>query len=238
MNGRARTAEEGSSAEPARRDGRKTRGQREGSLVDEVRQRILDDIITGDMKPSSVVQLGALADRYGVSKTPVREALTALEGQGLITSLPYKGYMVRPVEPSDVYDVYLVRRVIEGAAAEIATDRLAPETLEDLASMRPPQVEKMTLEYDEYAREFHRTIVAASGSTRLLVLFDNIYNDVRRLQYCGIGNPRPDLIHSEHDEIVNALKMRDAAVARRLMEDHISAIQQRAVRDWMHSPTR
>ena len=99
--------------------------------------------------------------------------------------------------------------------------------------MRPPQVSQMTLDYDEYANRFHRTIVAASASPRLLSLFDQVYNDVRRIQYAGIGNPRPDLIHMEHEEVLDALAARDSERARMLMEKHIDAIRRRAMEAWI-----
>lgn len=220
-------------SDPSRPDGRKTRTQRDEPLVVTVRRRILEDIITGVMAPSSIIQLAPLATRYGVSRTPVREALTILEREGLITSVPYKGYLVRPIEPGDVYDVYLLRKTIEGAAAELAVQRLTPATIAELASLRPPQTEQMTLEYDDYAHHFHRTIVAAAGSPRLLASFEGIYNDVRRLQYSGIGNPRPDLIQAEHDQILRAITSGDAAETRRLMEEHIMAIQRRALQSWL-----
>lgn len=222
-----------SKSPPAKLDGRKTRNSRGESLVEHVRQLILEDIIQVRMSPGTMLQLTELAERYGVSRTPVREALGLLERQGLVAAIAYKGYLVKGIEPGDVHDVYLVRKTIEGAAAELAATRISAETLAELRQARPAQVQKMTMEYDEYARDFHGTIVSASGSPRLLSVFDDIYNDVRRIQYAGIGNPRPDLIHEEHMAIVDALAAGDTGKSRHLMEQHIDAIRVRALESWI-----
>ena len=216
-------------------DGRKTRASREETLVESVRRLILEDIIQVKIRPGTMLQLTELAEHYGVSRTPVREALSLLERQGLVTAIAYKGYLVKGIEPSDVHDVYMVRKVIEGAATELAAGRLTPEQLHNLGDSRPPQQEHMTLAYDEYAHDFHRGIVEASHSPRLLAIFEDAYNDVRRMQYAGIGSPRPDLIQAEHAAIVDALTAKDAKAARALMESHIDAVQMRALQSWLNS---
>ncbi|MGW3472302.1 GntR family transcriptional regulator [Saccharopolyspora sp. NPDC000995] len=218
---------------PAKLDGRKTRSSRGESLVEHVRRLILEDIIQLRMQPGTMLQLTELAERYGVSRTPVREALGLLERQGLVAAIAYKGYLVKGIEPGDVRDVYLVRTIVEGAATELAATRISAETLAHLRQASPAQVEKMSLEYDDYAHDFHGAIVAASGSRRLLSVFEDVYNDVRRIQYAGIGNPRPDLIHKEHTAIVDALAEGDAGKARLLMEQHIDAIRVRALESWL-----
>jgi GntR family transcriptional regulator, rspAB operon transcriptional repressor len=217
----------------ARVDGRKTRSSRDESLVEQVRRLILEDIIQARIQPGTMLQLTDLSNLYGVSRTPVREAMTLLERQGLVTAIAYKGYLVKGIEPGDVYDVYLLRKVVEGAATEIAATKISEERLTALRAARPAQVTTMNLDHDEYSHDFHGTIVRASGSKRLVAVFEDIYNDVRRLQYAGIGNPRPDLIYQEHLAILEALTERDGTSARRLMEQHIDAIRARALESWL-----
>jgi DNA-binding GntR family transcriptional regulator len=229
----ARTPTNPSSQATAKQDGRKTRGSRDESLVESVRRLILEDIIQAKIRPGTMLQLTDLADHYEVSRTPVREALTLLERQGLVAALPYKGYLVKGIEPGDVHDLYLVRKVIEGAATELAVSRISPEALERLSKEKPERVDKMSLTYDEYAHGFHSTIIEAAGSPRLLSLFEDVYNDVRRIQYAGIGKPRPDLIHAEHTAILEAMMAGDSAKARQLMEEHIDAIRVRALQSWL-----
>ena len=218
----------------AKADGRKTRSSRDGSLVESAQRRIFEDIIQGKLQPGSVIQLGTLADEYGVSRTPVREALKLLEREGLVQAIAYKGYLIRSIEPGDVRDVFFMRRLLEGAAAELASQRIGDATLERLRELQPPAGEEMTLRHDEAFHEFHRLIVAATGSPRLIKAFEHTYNDVRRLQYAGIGQSRrPDLVHDEHLAILESLEARDPQKARALMEQHIDLMRKRALEDWV-----
>jgi DNA-binding GntR family transcriptional regulator len=219
-------------------DGRTNRALREDSLLESVRRLILDDIIQGALSPGSMIRLSDLTAKYHVSRTPVREALNLLSHEGLVTPIAYKGYLVRIIEPRDVYDIYFMRRVLEGAAAELAAAQITEGELARLQELRPPQVTSMTLGYDEYAHEFHEVIVTAAGSPRLTDVFESVYNNVQRLQYAGIGNPRPDLIGHEHDLIVEALVDRDGSAARRLMEEHLDAVRTRALEQWILGPNR
>lgn len=217
----------------SRVDGRTDRALRQESLLESVRRRILEDIIQGVLSPGSMMRLQDLAAKYGVSRTPVREALNLLAAEGLVTPIAYKGYVVRSIEPQDVYDTYFMRRVLEGAAAELAADQMSERELRQLRALKAPDVSRMTLSYDEYAHDFHHIIVVAAGIPRLTSSFEAVYNDVRRLQYAGIGNPRPDLIGHEHDLIAEALSDRDPAAARRLMEEHLDAVRTRALEQWV-----
>lgn len=219
--------------ETTRVDGRKTRAERSETLTEHVRQLILEDIIRGRMRPGDLVQLTALANNYGVSRTPVREALSLLEREGVVTAIAYKGYLVRPIEPRDVHDIFFMRKLLEGMGTELATERLESDTIGRLRQARLPETDRMTLEYDNVTRDFHHSIMAAAGSPRLLSSFEELYNDVRRLQYAGIGTPRPDLIHEEHMSVLDAIEKRDPVLARERMEKHIEHTRARALNVWL-----
>jgi DNA-binding GntR family transcriptional regulator len=222
----------GASEQMEKVDGRKTRSAREESLVERVRRAMLEDIIQGRAQPGSVIQLSSLAERYGVSRTPIREALSLLERQGLVQPIAYKGYLVRPIEPGDLRDVFFMRRLLEGAGAELAAKHISTEAIQELHALQPPPSTHMTLAYDEYCHRFHLTIAEGSRSRRLVEAFERIYNDVRRLQYAGIGTPRPDLIGLEHVNILHALEQRDPALTRSRMEEHIDKVRARALESW------
>ncbi|QGH70709.1 GntR family transcriptional regulator [Pseudactinotalea sp. HY158] len=220
---------------PAKPDGRKTRGERSETLVEHVRSRILEDIIRARLRPGEMVQLTALANQYEVSRTPVREALALLEHEGVVSAIAYKGYLVRPIEPRDVHDIFFMRRLLETAGIELAAKRLSRSDLLELRGLKLPDADEMTLEYDNVSRSFHRTILVAAGSPRLLATFDELYNDVRRMQYAGIGTPRPDLIHEEHLHIVDALDNGDGALASKRMAEHLDLVRERALTSWVSS---
>jgi DNA-binding GntR family transcriptional regulator len=213
-----------------KRDGRKrSHLQAQPSLAEEARDYILEDIIQCRLRPGEMIQLSPLADKYGMSKTPIREALTLLQREGLIESIPYKGYLVRPIDLDEVHEIYFMRQLLEGAAAELAAQRITEEEIEQLTNLRAPQTMVMTLEYDNYCRTFHLIIAKASRLSRLAETVMRTYNDMRRLQYAGIGRPRPEAITAEHEEILAALETRDPKRARKAMVEHISNIRQRAL---------
>jgi acetamidase/formamidase/DNA-binding GntR family transcriptional regulator len=213
-----------------KRDGRKERGDRTHTLVSYVRERILDDIVQGRLASGEVFQLRTLADRYEVSKTPVREALSQLHRQGLVDSLPYKGYLVRPMDLSEFNEIFFLRELMEGVAAELAAKSMTDDDLDTLADMRPPtDTVGMSLAYDEYAHHFHALIARSTGSERLYDMFEMLYTDVRRLQYSGLGHPSAQHSSWEHQEIVTALRRRDPAAARSAMIRHVRNIKARAL---------
>jgi DNA-binding GntR family transcriptional regulator len=206
---------------------------REESLVERVRSAMLEDIIQVRIQPGPVIQLSSLAERYGVSRTPIREALSILERQGLVQPIAYKGYLVRPIEPGDLRDVFFIRRLLEGAGAELAAERITTEAIKELQALHPPPSKQMTLAYDEYSPRFHLTIAQGAGSRRLVEAFERVYNDVRRLQYAGIRTPRPDLIEREHLKILEAL---NSAIQRLLADSWKNTSTTSALGRWRAGP--
>ncbi|HVM13481.1 MAG TPA: GntR family transcriptional regulator [Egibacteraceae bacterium] len=199
-----------------------------GALADEARARMLEDIIQCRIRPGEMVQLSDLARRYEMSKTPVREALTLLERDGLVEPIPYKGYRIPPIDEADIEDIFFMRELLEGAAVEAAAGRITEEDLQRLEALEAPDTPVMTLHYDDYARTFHTIIAHASGMQRLARQVVDTYTDVRRLQYAGVGRPRPKVITQEHEEIVKALRARDGELAKKAMVEHIRNIRLRA----------
>lgn len=208
-------------------DGRSTRHARDIGLKEVVRRRILEAVLTGELSPGQVVQTNQLAQRYEVSRTPVREALTALEQEGLVTALPYRGYVVRALTLDEARDIYLMRAVIEGATAERAATRLTDEDLDALGALRPPerlQGQRYSIVLDDHFNDFHRRIAGAADSPRLARALEGLLHDVQRLQSISVNAPSPEQIHREHLEIHAALRSRDPARARQAMDDHIRSL--------------
>jgi DNA-binding GntR family transcriptional regulator len=214
-----------------KRDGRKDRALRNGTLVADVHVRILDEIVRGGLAPGSMIHLAELAARYEVSKTPVREALGQLQRDGVVEALPYKGYLVRPVDVTEFNDIYLMRELLEGKAAQLAARHIDDAELAELESLRAPLgTSGMSLEYDEYAHRFHSLIARASRSRRLAEMIELTYTDVRRLQYSGIGRPVAEASNLEHEALVSALRERDPEGAEQAMVAHVRGLKARALR--------
>lgn len=201
-----------------------------GHAVAHVRERVLQDIAMGHLRLGTMVQLSVLAERYGVSRTPVREAMSLLERDGLVVSVPQKGFLLRSVEPGEVQDIHVVRRAVEGAAAGMAASRMSPRAVERLTST---SVDVSSA--PDHCYSFHRSILQACGSSRLLQVFEDVYADVRRLAYAGLPICPKDAAHAEHRVVLSALVSGDAARARSEMEGHLAAVRARLVRSWLGS---
>src|SRR5690606_1556874 len=102
------------------------------SRVAYVVERLKEDLANGHIQPGEVIKQTVLAKRYGVSPTPVREALRVLEADGTITYLPHRGASVREMAPEAAVDLYRMRASSEATATEMAVERITPAGLEQI----------------------------------------------------------------------------------------------------------
>jgi DNA-binding GntR family transcriptional regulator len=199
----------------------------ERSLGERVYRLLKEDILAARVGKDELLLEQALADRYGVSKTPVREALRLLVHDGLLLVLPRKGYMVRPVGLQDVVEVFEMRRIIEPAICAEAARRRTPEHLtlmrESIAIERglaDPSLDEM-----EQSLKLHRLIAAASGNTRAMAIVGSLLDEAARLPWLvpvlkpGPGRPGVE----EHVRIVDAIEAGDAEEASTTMTGHLEA---------------
>ncbi|MFE7423377.1 GntR family transcriptional regulator [Rhodococcus sp. NPDC057529] len=208
-------------------DGRSTRTTRDTPLSEMVRQQILASIHSGELAPNDVINTGQLAEKYGVSRTPVREALGALERAGVLTVLPYRGHVVRPLSLEDALDIYFVRELIETEAAERAATRMSDEALAQLEALGEAHSASGAgsgLAFDEQSYEFHRKIAEAAGSPRLLSALEMIFSDSQRLNLVGSGLATSGRITDDHTTITAALRLRDPKGAREAMRKHLRGL--------------
>lgn len=206
-------------------------------LRDVVFRTLRKGILHGDLKPGERLMEIQLANRLGVSRTPVREAIRMLELEGLVINSPHKGAQVARITEKDLQDVLEVREGLEELAVKLACERITEQELQELyeASRR---FEKLTREKDssitllgEADEDFHAIIYQASGNRRLVQLINNLREQMfrYRVEYLKDEENLASLIH-EHDELWSSLKRRDINGARRNMRMHIDR-QMDAIRE-------
>ena len=138
-----------------------------------VRDELEHAILEGVLRPGERLRAEALAQRFGTSRTPVREALLQLEAQGLVEVEPNRGAVVKAFDAADLLDLYDVRALIEPYAARRAATRIEAPALDrlrelsDLADARGAADDAAVDDQMAFNEEFHRIIVAAAGSPRL-----------------------------------------------------------------------
>ncbi len=201
------------------------------SLADLARERIMQDIIELRLHPGEIVQLKDLAEAYGMSRTPVREALAQMQQSGLVIAIPYKGYRIRPLDKHDIEDVIFMRALLEPAAAERAALEITDDELAELTELRPPKGDRFDLTFDRYSERFHILIGQASRSRRLADMIGMVYRDLARLQYAGLSRAVPKEIVTAHDKIVSALRAHDPQAARKAMADHVLVVHAKALEE-------
>ncbi len=213
---------------------RRRRTRHPVSQKDRVYRRLRREILTLGLAPGQLVVENDLARRFGVSKTPVREALARLEQDGLVDVLPRRGYLVTTVTAAGVHEVFEVRAALEGAAAELAATRMTADELARLESLTNPR-EALLRESDDrldhraierlldYNRAFHLTIARAAQNSRLLRLVERALDDSMRLIAIGY-------VADEHEAIMAALRSGDPTRARTAMVDHVLMTQERVLK--------
>ena len=200
------------------------------SLREQIREHIVEGIVSGRWKPGERIVERRIATELEVSQTPVREALRELESLRLIESAPNKGVRVRNLTAADLEESYPVRAGLEAIAAELAAERLAEDcsTLEphvnalyaaDRAADGTGQV--------RHTVAFHRELVRAAGNSVLLHTWEGLGIVVfTALSIRWLGTVQQSYAE-EHEELVQAFRRRDPRIAE-LVKAHVLGCAPRA----------
>jgi DNA-binding GntR family transcriptional regulator len=185
---------------------------------DELRHAILD----GLLGPGERLRAEALAERYGTSRTPVREALVMLEREGLVELQPNRGAVVRPFDAEDLLDLYDVRALIEPRAAARAATRIEPPALARLHELCRLAEVASVADQIAYNEEFHRIIADAARSPRLLAALRAVAGIPRafRTAFWANDQQRAQSLFC-HRELVAALEGGRPELAEAVMRMHI-----------------
>src|SRR3954451_23092849 len=198
------------------------------SMTQDVHGRLKDQILEAERSPGTLLLEAQLALEFGVSKTPVREALRLLAQAGWVVVLPRKGYMIRPVELGDVRDMFKIRRLIEPALAAEAAQRATSADVERLRSLLDQQrrAADNTRAALFAAREFHLGFADIAGSARSRTILEELLDEVRRLHH--LLPIQPDITSNDeirgHERILEAVEAGDASKASTLTVRHLNDV--------------
>jgi DNA-binding GntR family transcriptional regulator len=194
-----------------------------------LRIEIADQILNGDLLPGTSLDETTLAARYGVSRTPVREALRELAAAGLIMHRPHRGAVVAAVTEDRLLEMFQVMADLEALCAGYAAELITPaerQKLTDLHMEGKELVRQGDLEaYTEANDVFHNFIYEASHNSFLAETALNVRRRVspfRRAQFRTLG--RLAISHEEHDRVVQAILRGDREAAAREMRAHLGSV--------------
>jgi DNA-binding GntR family transcriptional regulator len=182
--------------------------------------QLRNHIVSGQLRPGEQLGEETLAKQYGVSRTPVREALLRLEQDGLVTRTP-QGSFVRVRSPEEILDIYEARIALEGAVAAAAARKHTPF---DLATLRDAHERFASSDGGEVAssnRRFHHMLWQAGHNLTLVDLLSRIDSHMARYSETTLVYPgRFASAVSEHEQILAAIEAGDAEEAERLARGH------------------
>lgn len=198
--------------------GRKTR-------ADDVYDRLKADILDLNLRPGDQLDEDQLASQYGVSRTPVREALRRLSADGLVTLRPRRGAYVSEISLREIWEIEQICELIEPFAAKLAAGRMPPAVIKELRreldalDIECPQREDF-IRYMQLDIQFHRAILDASGNGLMRDMVTHLY---RRMNAVRLIANLHHFNHSieEHRRILDAIEAGDGDAARQASLHHI-----------------
>lgn len=211
-------------------------------LGDIVFEFLRDAILTGKLKPGERLMEIALAERLGVSRTPVREAMKKLEQENFIEMVPRKGAYVADINAKDMLDVLEIRALLEGFASALASTRMSEKELKELEKF-VEKFEKAILLEDkdsliEIDNKFHDLIYRSTRNNKLTDLIKGLQDQFHRFRIIYFSEfDDYERISEGHKLILKAIKAQDSQMARQLAEEHINLVKQ-SVLKWSESRKR
>ncbi len=192
-----------------------------------------DDILDGKLRDGSKLTEKVLCDKYKVSRTPVREALQKLQGDGLVNSIPNRGFFVTGLSKQDYIDMFTLRKIYEIQAIKWAIERITDEQFEELSEIfdfmefytkKKDLAKMLTININ-----FHRKIYEASGNRMLKNLLSSYQDMLKHAEVPQQRKPEKylNVVFEEHRDIFEAFKTRDEKAGVEAMMRHMDNSKER-----------
>lgn len=195
---------------------------------------IREEIITCTLSPGQQINQGEIAKKLQMGITPVREALTRLAHEGLVTVLPRYGYLVSPITLTDLNELFEYRVILETAAVKMAIQKASDQQLLALSAMAD-----FTYHYKEiedHAKflsrnaEFHSAVAALANNRRLSESLSSVLDQLTRFFHMGLNlRDSAEEMRTEHIDLARALRERDESKAEEVVRRQIDRSRQRII---------
>jgi DNA-binding GntR family transcriptional regulator len=191
------------------------------TLREKIVETVRGAIVNGQIPAGTRVAEPELADRFGISRTPIREAFRQLESEGFITVIPRKGAVVASLSAKDISDFYDLKTVLEGYAARCAAKTLTEKDITKMETVNR-QMEAAAVKKDlrrvlTLHNEFHDIFLKSCGNEKLHSIVQNLVRQFQRFRLIVAIRGKMDGSIKQHEEIIEAFRKQDAALAEVLV---------------------
>ena len=200
------------------------------NISEQVYAELSQQIISQRLKPGQRLREEQLATRFGISRTPLRDAINRLAQNGLVDIEPRKGASVKQFNIDDVVEVYDIRAVMEGLAARLAAPGLDLNELNKLKAMFSKKDSRSLIKADT---GLHDLLINSCGNKKLVEMLNNIHGLVQAFRVAGYkSRQRSATATVDHKRILKALMERDGEAAENVMHVHIQKVKQEILQNF------
>ncbi len=198
--------------------------ERHQTLREKILESIREAILKGSLKPGEKVAEPELAEKFGISRTPIREAFRQLESEGYLTVVPRKGAVVAAMSERDVQEFYAIKSILEGYAASLAAANLTDKELKKLETINE-KMDQLATEGDVKAffrvhNEFHDIFVKAANNSKLYDLIQQLGLKFSRLRMASLSvEGRMAISVEEHGKLLDAFRQHDSDLAQQMVQN-------------------
>ncbi|MBT3358514.1 MAG: GntR family transcriptional regulator [Rhodospirillales bacterium] len=212
------------------------------SLHDQVVDRLRDMIVEGELDPNTRINEKMLCERFGISRTPLREALKVLASEGLVELMPNRGATVASFTSEDLDETFPIMGALEALSGEIACQQITDTEIAEIRALHYQMVmhfQKGELhEYFQINKAIHENILAATHNATLTNIYGSLAGRVSPARFrANMSKPRWAEAVEEHEKILKALEDRDGPTLSRLLKTHL-ANKRETVREALFSDER
>jgi DNA-binding GntR family transcriptional regulator len=204
---------------------RTPKGERDLSAADLAYSGIIELVLNSELRPGERTSVNLLAARLDIGRTPVKEAITRLQTEGLLSVAGRSGTVVNRVDREQTQQLFALRRVLEDFAAESAVENVTQKQLSEIRRcLQKLGRSNTTAEFVRANVEFHSLIVAAAGNPFLIRFFSQLQIQLQIVTYLlrrGFDTKAAAARHREHEIIVKALEKRDAKALKDALRTHV-----------------
>lgn len=195
-------------------------------------------ILTLELSPNATLSEAGLARQFGVSPTPVRDALSRLSQEGLVTVASRRGYRVAPLTLEDIVDIGNLRYILESGAIRLIIERDLHEGVSSLRGLAADTSDPHARGFELIGRNaaFHLALAELTGNKRLVDALARVLDSSTRVFHLGLPAFHPVGMRQGHDALLDAVECRDLARALELCGSEVYGTTQRVVNSLLDSP--